>query len=73
MPLHMDTDQTHVRTLPHGPALIYVTEGDNPTVTGLDRADLRHMPRRDRAVCRALLAYVLRGLDEADSADEEQA
>jgi hypothetical protein len=54
--------------IPSGPALLYVTEGEEPTVTVLDRADFSFMSARDRVLCRALLGYALRRLDEADRA-----
>lgn len=68
MPIHVDTEQEALRTitLPAGPALLYVTEGDTPTVTILDRADAALMPTRDRVVCRALLAYVVEHIDETE-------
>ncbi|WP_067184583.1 hypothetical protein [Microtetraspora niveoalba] len=50
-------------TLPPGPALLYVTEGDAPTITILDKAVIDQMPSRDRALCRALLAYVTEQFD----------
>jgi hypothetical protein len=53
-------------SLPPGPALLYVTEGDNPTITILDLADPGLMRHRDRAICRALLAYVIEGMALAD-------
>ncbi|MFI7691764.1 hypothetical protein ACIBQ6_22035 [Nonomuraea sp. NPDC049655] len=67
MPIHIDSEQEQLRTvtLPPGPAILYVTEGDNPTVTILDRADHAFMRHRDRAICRALLAYVIEGMDIA--------
>lgn len=68
MAIHADTEQEALRTitLPPGPALLYITEGDRPTVTILDRADPANMDRRDRMVCRALLGYVVEGIDAYD-------
>ncbi|MFF0864181.1 hypothetical protein ACFYUV_20650 [Nonomuraea sp. NPDC003560] len=65
MAIHCDTTQEAHRTiaLPPGPAILYITEGDEPTVTILDRADLGLMRHRDRAICRALLAYVTEAVD----------
>jgi hypothetical protein len=68
MAIHADTEQEALRTitLPPGPALLYVTEGDAPMVTILDRADAGLMPYRDRYICRALVRYVTEGLDVVD-------
>ena len=55
-------------TVPPGAALIYVSDGDEPTTIILDRADPDYMASRDRAVCRALLAYVIEQLDHDDMA-----
>lgn len=67
MPIHADTHAEAPRTctLPPGPALLYITEGDNPTITVLDRAVIEAMPRRDQVICRALLEYVIEQLDTA--------
>lgn len=66
MAIHVDSIEEASRNfpLPPGPALLYVSEGEQPTVITLDRADLAYMSRRDRMVCRALLAYVIEGMDE---------
>lgn len=53
-------------TVPQGPALLYVTEGDAPAITILDRARLDRMPRRDLLLLRALLTYVTEQLDSED-------
>lgn len=45
-------------TVPLGAALIYVSDGDEPTTIILDRADPDYMASRDRVVCSALVAYV---------------
>ncbi|WP_326646660.1 hypothetical protein OG884_18675 [Streptosporangium sp. NBC_01755] len=65
MAIHADSVEEALRTitLPPGPALLYVTEGDNPTITVLDRADPDLMRHRDRAICRALLVYVVEDMD----------
>ncbi|MET7333286.1 hypothetical protein [Nonomuraea sp. NPDC005650] len=67
MSIHVDTMQEALRTItvPPGPALLYITEGDSPTITTLDRAVVEHMPPRDRAICRALLEYVIDQLDKS--------
>jgi hypothetical protein len=67
MAIHVDTMQEALRTtiVPQGPALLYVTEGDAPTLTILDRCpDFTVMPPRERAICRALLVYALEQLDK---------
>ena len=66
MAIHADTEQEALRTitLPPGPALLYVSEGDAPTVTILDRIEGGSPPdARDKAICRALLEYVLDQID----------
>lgn len=67
MPLYTDAELDGPRTyaMPEGPALLYVTEGDHPTITILDQAVIDTMPRRDQLVCRALLEYVTEQLDAA--------
>lgn len=64
-----ETTELRHMPMPYGPALVYVSENSGPhfTMTTLDQADLASMPARDRAICRALLSYVLAQLDEADS------
>jgi hypothetical protein len=70
MAIHADTEQEALRTitLPPGPALLYVSEGDAPTVTILDRIEGGSPPdARDKAICRALLEYVLDQIDDGKS------
>ncbi|TYB69725.1 hypothetical protein FXF51_06065 [Nonomuraea sp. PA05] len=62
VPVPIDETQRTI-DLPPGPALLYVTEGDNPTITILDRAPIGNLPAgRDRVVCLALLGYVIEQL-----------
>ncbi|MEU4332343.1 hypothetical protein [Nonomuraea dietziae] len=66
MAIHVDTMREALRTItvPQGPALLYVTEGDAPRLTILDRANPSGLQPRDRAICRALLVYAIEQIDK---------
>lgn len=67
----MGLDLSHPMSAPwrNGPSLTYMTEGPDPVMTVVDRADFASMDGRDRAICRALLEYTLKRLDKAEEAD----